>query len=196
MAETVSYRHSPITQDCDIRLLNIEPALQGAELRISLHQVCLNHEGLPAYSALSYCWEGQIPDCPVLCDGAILNVTKNCEEALTRLRSRNQTITIWIDGICINQTDVAEKSSQIALMTEIYTYAEKVIVWLGEWDAEMRKAIAVVRDIGDLSLEGGGIRENASLNRRRNLDRARRLTAGKLSLIQQISRYGTRAGNR
>lgn len=42
---------------------------------------------------------------------------------------------LWIDQICINQTDIDEKIQQIGIMGEIYVKAESTIVWLGEGDA-------------------------------------------------------------
>jgi hypothetical protein len=38
---------------------------------------------------------------------------------------------LWIDQICINQNSVAEKSSQVELMGDVYSKAKQVIVWLG-----------------------------------------------------------------
>ncbi|CCC09834.1 hypothetical protein SMACR_03390 [Sordaria macrospora] len=38
---------------------------------------------------------------------------------------------LWIDQICINQDDDEEKGFQVALMKEIYSLADKVLVWLG-----------------------------------------------------------------
>lgn len=38
---------------------------------------------------------------------------------------------VWIDAICINQVDNVEKDAQIALMTQIYSKAERTLVWLG-----------------------------------------------------------------
>ncbi|KAF3035694.1 hypothetical protein E8E12_006218 [Didymella heteroderae] len=37
----------------------------------------------------------------------------------------------WIDAICINQVDQAEKSTQIALMGSIYKNAKRVLAWIG-----------------------------------------------------------------
>ncbi|EXJ73265.1 uncharacterized protein A1O5_03025 [Cladophialophora psammophila CBS 110553] len=34
--------------------------------------------------------------------------------------------------ICINQSDVAERGSQVALMDKVYSTAQKVVIWLGE----------------------------------------------------------------
>ncbi|KAF2093590.1 hypothetical protein NA57DRAFT_81092 [Rhizodiscina lignyota] len=41
---------------------------------------------------------------------------------------------IWIDAICINQKDESEKASQINLMGDIYSFASRVILWLGKGD--------------------------------------------------------------
>ena len=38
---------------------------------------------------------------------------------------------IWIDSICIDQTNEAEKAEQVQFMKSIYTKAIHVIVWLG-----------------------------------------------------------------
>ena len=39
---------------------------------------------------------------------------------------------MWIDCICINQIDRAEKAVQIPLMADIYGQAERVVCWLGK----------------------------------------------------------------
>jgi hypothetical protein len=41
---------------------------------------------------------------------------------------------LWIDQICINQPDPAEKVQQIPLMGMIYTHATNTIIWLGDAD--------------------------------------------------------------
>lgn len=42
----------------------------------------------------------------------------------------------WIDAICINQDDLEERSAQVAIMPQIYSKADCVIVWLGD-DSQM-----------------------------------------------------------
>jgi hypothetical protein len=37
---------------------------------------------------------------------------------------------VWIDALCINQTDLKERSNQVTLMTEVYKRAVKVLVCL------------------------------------------------------------------
>jgi hypothetical protein len=41
---------------------------------------------------------------------------------------------LWIDAVCINQTDDREKSIQVAMMDIIYRRANRVLIYLGESD--------------------------------------------------------------
>ena len=52
--------------------------------------------------------------------------------ALLRLRDPVLPRFIWVDSICINQEDNAEKAVQILLMAQIYALADCVVVWLRE----------------------------------------------------------------
>lgn len=77
-----------------------------------------------------------------------LKVGRNLYEALLQLRqlkikqasdeanekAPNLAPWIWIDAICINQQNEAEKSQQVAIMDEIYAKARTVIAWLGQDD--------------------------------------------------------------
>lgn len=59
---------------------------------------------------------------------------------------------IWIDAICINQSDEAEKSLRIRLMHKIYRSASHVIVWLGHATTYTEQAIAffpVIARVGE-----------------------------------------------
>ena len=38
---------------------------------------------------------------------------------------------IWVDAICINQNDLAERKHQVELMASTYAKARSVILWLG-----------------------------------------------------------------
>ncbi|KAI1491898.1 hypothetical protein F5X96DRAFT_678080 [Biscogniauxia mediterranea] len=45
-----------------------------------------------------------------------------------------ETVPLWVDAICINQTDVVEKSAQVTMMDRIYSVATYVVAWLGPPD--------------------------------------------------------------
>lgn len=71
---------------------------------------------------------------PTTCNEHVLKVHYNLYTALPYLARRvgeREPLPIWIDAICINQHDEAEKMVQIALMNRIYKRAQTVWVWLG-----------------------------------------------------------------
>ena len=59
-------------------------------------------------------------------------MTRNLHRALLRLRLKSESRTLWIDAVCIDQHNMAERSRQVAMMGRIYRQASCVNVWLGE----------------------------------------------------------------
>lgn len=125
-------------------------------------------EDCPSYKALSYTWgntyesyNGQDGDpgqsnvrmAPsVICNGMQLPVRENLYDALAQVRSRRESNYLWIDSICINQGDDDEKSKQIKNMTEMYSRAKWVIIWLGKSDVEAEDAIPLIFKYAELGL--------------------------------------------
>lgn len=58
-------------------------------------------------------------------------VRPNLHEYLKLVRSERTFCWLFIDAICINQDDNAEKSTQISLMSRIYGDAQQVQAWVG-----------------------------------------------------------------
>ncbi|KAJ5777038.1 hypothetical protein N7520_000284 [Penicillium odoratum] len=97
------------------------------------------------YEALSYTWGDPTPTYPIELDGKVLLVSKSAFTALQHLRHETDSRTLWIDTICINQYDRAERSEQVILMNHIYNQASRVIVWLGEEFEDSRLAITSMK---------------------------------------------------
>jgi hypothetical protein len=98
----------------------------------------------PSYKALSYTWGDQNITKAILLDGHRIEVTTNLEAALRHIRgSVSDPLSIWIDAICINQKDEAEKSEQVGRMRDIYSRADEVITWLGTSSDEGRSKLAM-----------------------------------------------------
>ena len=55
-----------------------------------------------------------------------------CSCYLRRLRDPVDSLVLWVEAICINQKDNNEKAHQVAMMREIYSSCQKMIIWLGE----------------------------------------------------------------
>lgn len=142
MPETYKYR--PLSGLRCIRVLELAPALRkDTPFRGRLFEVDLPLD-CPAplsYDALSYVWGYTKGDIPIICEGRVILITKNCDAALRQLRSKACKIRIWIDAICINQENFLERNDQVRLMEEIYRNAEHVRIWLSEPAAGTRQLI-------------------------------------------------------
>ena len=68
------------------------------------------------YIALSWCWGNSSNKPEIFVDNQSLQVPRNLEAALRRLRELEvfkKGLWMWIDAICINQTDKDEVESQL-----------------------------------------------------------------------------------
>ncbi|CAO2657219.1 Nn.00g033450.m01.CDS01 [Neocucurbitaria sp. VM-36] len=127
-----------------IRLLRLLPGSSSATLQCRLVEA--NLEDVPSYEAISYVWGPPQKRERIDCDGQVAYITISLAQALRRLRSRTTPITLWADGICINQYDVSEKGHQVERMGEIFKKASKVVIWLGpDEDGSVAKAMTVIR---------------------------------------------------
>ena len=114
-----------------IRILGINPGTFHDPLHCRLRSLPLRKDNL-SYGALSYAWGDKSSWTSIPLDGKPgFKVTASVASALRRLRHPEQTRCLWVDAICVNQANVKERNQQVALMTDIFRYAELVYVWLG-----------------------------------------------------------------
>ena len=117
--------------DHRVRLLTLLPENASQAIEVELKTVSLHHD--LNYAAISYCWGGpQAKRRSIRCNGRNLEVTDSLYGALSCLRSETMHQTLWADAVCINQSDVNEKNTQVPLMGTIYRRASHVYVWLGK----------------------------------------------------------------
>ena len=126
-----SYQYSPLpSTDKTIRLLCIPPADHISDpLVCQMRQVRLIDK--PEYAALSYTWGAQVFDHHFICDGRRLAITANLDAALRRFRTMTWWM-LWVDAVCINQTNIPERNYQVSIMKHIYSQASRTFVYLGE----------------------------------------------------------------
>jgi hypothetical protein len=121
------------------------------------------------YEAISYVWGTSQTQCEVTINGTRVSITENLHAALTALRhspvldnssqpcsepilSQRQPVRrLWADAICINQGDLAERVSQVEMMSQIYAGATRVLSWLGWEEGDKgrritREAMHFIRD--------------------------------------------------
>ncbi|KAK5689147.1 hypothetical protein LTR17_026489 [Elasticomyces elasticus] len=112
-----------------IRLLHILPGKGNDQIRCKLFRSTLI--GSPAYEALSYTWGTSTDRRTLLVNNIELLITVNLEAAIRHIRHQQCKRLVWIDALCINQHDLAERSAQVQEMGNIYSFAERVLIWLG-----------------------------------------------------------------
>lgn len=86
-------------------------------------------------------------DAEIICDGKRFLVYGNLYNALEQFVELGIHGWVWVDVICINQDDAAERAKQVLLMGKIYSVAGEVLVWLGHEISETRDALLVVTDV-------------------------------------------------
>lgn len=113
-----------------IRLLQLLPGFWDSPLQTDLQVTCLAAE--LSYHTLSYVWGRSTATRQIQLCRQPFEVTVNLFNALRRLRRAKETLLLWVDAICINQTDLEERGSQVAIMGEIYSKARGGYSWLGD----------------------------------------------------------------
>ncbi len=99
---------------------------------------------------------GPLPPETVACDGvAGIPIGGELARALRHIRpdpddadngESVEPLRIWVDALCIDQSNVAERNAHVQLMGQIYAGADMVHVWIGE---EIGVEDAAMRAVGD-----------------------------------------------
>ncbi|OCK85851.1 hypothetical protein K432DRAFT_216315 [Lepidopterella palustris CBS 459.81] len=100
---------------------------------------------------------GRIRRYPILIDGRTINVTENLRDALRMLSGLQERIEkprhVWIDALCVDQENIAERNAQVALMADTFKAAQRVIVWLGKEDEFTADALSVIEQVSAIPEE-------------------------------------------
>lgn len=147
-----TYTYKPLQSATHVRRLRRVDNGPNEGLHFQIAQFDQISSTSPPYYSLSYTW-GNPLDCDAdaeteaewrnqheifLCeeDGewSTLSVTTNLYDFLREFSTADlnvEILWIWIDAICINQGDIAERGVQVGLMRDIYLLCAEVIIWLG-----------------------------------------------------------------
>ena len=168
------YQYFALDEDAsEIRLMTLLPGEFQDDIFITLETVTLTRDHVPHYETLSYVWGSpkhprtifiESPEAEPkkpfgslsLVDNigkrrllaATLSITQNLAEALKYLRYKDRPRVLWIDAICVNQQDVAERGHQVKRMAALYSLANQVIVWLGPERQNSTLALRTIEEYG------------------------------------------------
>jgi hypothetical protein len=150
-ALSYSYR-SVDSSSRGFRLAILQPSAHFlAAVECNLVEVTLDH--YPIYEALSYVWGDTKVLATLQIEGASLKVTTNLELALRYLRLPDKPRTIWVDAICIDQSNIEERNQQVRLMKSIYSSCAVDLVWIGESDKRTQSAFDSIKRMKSLNLQ-------------------------------------------
>lgn len=125
--------YQPLNPDRkEIRILVLRGLEDHGRICCDLQRVSLLEDPPPVYETVSWCWGTSRKTRKICLDGQIISVSANAEEVLRRVGVDRDHSCLWLDAVCINQADAAERSQQVAIMKHVYQSARRVLIWLGE----------------------------------------------------------------
>jgi hypothetical protein len=113
-----------------IRLLRIVGDPDDLNIRCEMWSDTLDSE--TAYEALSYRWGDSPSRNRILINDMAYDIRDNLFDFLWQARQSRHNAVLWIDALCIDQSNREERNHQVAFMSDIYSRASRTIVWLGD----------------------------------------------------------------
>lgn len=138
------FKYEPLQKEPNqIRLLHVLPGDFEDPIQCELRKSKL--VPIPKYETISYVWGDPEDRLTININGFEFSVPASSARAIRRVRLPDCTRVIWIDAICIDQSNLKERGRQVAMMGRIYAEGVQNLIYLGEEDFE--SAISSIREI-------------------------------------------------
>ncbi|KAL8870818.1 MAG: hypothetical protein Q9174_003227 [Haloplaca sp. 1 TL-2023] len=142
MGEEILYEYQALKHEDSIRLLRLGPKSSDGAVQIAHELIDVRLSTRPDYEAISYTW-GKPPFTGTLTTSlGTIPIPLNLDHAFKQLAYPDRQRLLWADAVCINQSDLTEKSAQVAMMGDVFQKARQVLIWLGlsdQWTAHVFK---------------------------------------------------------
>ncbi|KAI9154924.1 Heterokaryon incompatibility protein [Paramyrothecium foliicola] len=135
----------------EIRLLRLPEATPTYEA-LSCELEIFEDVDCPPFVALSYAWGTDASVGLLKINHQPWEISETVEDALRELCLRSYR-HVWVDQICINQSDDEEKTHQVLKMRYIYSSADSVVAWLGSAFKNSNKLFVHLEKLGHGFLE-------------------------------------------
>ena len=128
-----AFKYSASGDESHVRLLRLQYG-EDKTLGYTLETMPIADLSQTEYRALSYTWGRACAASDVRqvqIDGQPFFVRRNLFDFLAAAAAKRLNGLIFIDAICIDQLDYADRQCQVQHMASIYRNANEVIAWLG-----------------------------------------------------------------
>ncbi|KUJ21621.1 HET-domain-containing protein [Mollisia scopiformis] len=147
-----TFKYHPLQYPDSFRLILLQPSQQRflplyCTLECTTISQC-DREIIDHYTALSYVWgDPAAKKGLIFIQGAkrvaAVEIGKSLEDALKALRDKKREVRIWADALCIDQSNLVERGSQVELMGQIYSTASHTVIYLGDQAAGQKVLEAI-----------------------------------------------------
>lgn len=96
--------------------------------------------------AVSYVWGDPAAVCEIEINGTAAKIGASLYAALNSIRNNTEFRVLWVDALCIKQSDREEKSWQVQQMAAIYSRARATISWLGPPSEDSKLALETLAE--------------------------------------------------
>ena len=132
------------------RLLSVLPSPDGNQARYHLDTYILGGSRTPHFYALSYEWGPEHPLHQIIIDDRVFRIRSNLKHCLERFGNGYEGFRqVWIDAICIDQSNKTERNAQVQMMGQIYASAMLVLAYIGKQappDGTLTEAVSCLED--------------------------------------------------
>lgn len=144
-------RSSDARSDCTSGPGPRSDCVLSQNIAMELRTVSLKEASIE-YAALSYAWGNSDDIINITLDSHDFSVRRHLHAALEQLRGWNLTSWLWIDSVCIQQSDDVEKSWQVNAMHEVFKRAKLVYAWIGPGSTKTDTAMDYLARVGPRAL--------------------------------------------
>lgn len=144
------YQYAPLPEGACIRVIGLQPGAGEDPLVFTLDAVDLDQHAV--FEAISYVWGSAEKSHTLTCNDSAIDVTASLAAALRQVRLTDRVRLLWADAICINQADLTEQGSQVALMGQIYSMSTCTLICLGyeeggKLEGEAHRAAGLIDEV-------------------------------------------------
>ena len=135
-----NFKHEPLDLTRPtIRVFTILPGT--GTIRCLMKQVDLDSDR----TACSYVWGDQEPSQVILINERPFYIRENLHDFLLQMRKDEGLKPLWVDALCIDQSNTSERNHQVQQMGSIYRGARAVVSWFGQGEPSVAQFMQFAR---------------------------------------------------